>query len=221
MSSITLVLLMLINTITLIAHSKTTESKIDFNMLKKLRIGLLVFFISVCYCANSQTEYGETLKSRLYVGGTFGLGIGTVTNIDISPMVGFNINRHFSAGLGTTYMFYSYRYGSINYSSHFYGGRVFGRIVPLPDQLPSIFLHGEYETINNEREIQEDFNSPYILKRTWTPALLIGAGFKQQAGNNSFFTATILYNAIDDGTSANTIYGGPLVYRVGFIFGLY
>ena len=87
----------------------------------------------------AQTDYGETVKSRLYVGGTFGLGFGTYTNIDLSPMVGYNFNRHLSGGVGMTYMFYSYRNGSESIRGNFYGGRIFTRILPLPDLLPNIF----------------------------------------------------------------------------------
>ena len=161
----------------------------------------------------AQTDYGETVKSRLYVGGTFGLSIGTSSNIDLSPMVGYNINRHLSGGVGMTYMFYSYRNGSESIRGNFYGGRIFTRILPLPDLLPGIFLHGELESINN------DINP--LPPRVWTPAVLVGAGFRQQAGTNSYFTVSVLYNALDDGTIESTIYGGPLIYRVGFIFGLY
>ncbi len=169
----------------------------------------------------AQTDYGETLKSRLYVGGTFGLGFGTYTNIDLSPMVGYNFNRHLSGGVGMTYMFYSYRNGSQSIRGNFYGGRIFTRILPLPDQLPGIFIHGEFESINNERYITKNPYTNPELARAWTPAVLVGAGFRQQAGTNSYFTVSVLYNTLDEGTPESTIYGGPLIYRVGFIFGLY
>lgn len=167
----------------------------------------------------AQTEYGETLVSRLYAGGNFGLGFGTLTSIDVSPMIGYNINRHFSGGVGATYMYYSYRnYTGQSERASFYGGRIFGRIVPLPDMLPNIFLHGEIESINNERWVENEFGA-FEFKRAWTPAVPVGAGFKQMAGENSFFSITILWNLLDDGTQASSIYGGPLLYRVGFIFG--
>jgi long-subunit fatty acid transport protein len=70
---------------------------------------VLAFFLLMPFGMCAQTEYGETLKSRLYVGGNFGLGFGTLTSIDVSPMIGYNINRHFSGGVGATYMYYSYR----------------------------------------------------------------------------------------------------------------
>jgi hypothetical protein len=172
----------------------------------------------------AQTEYGETFKSRIYVGGSFALGLGNVTSIDISPMAGYNFNRYLSAGAGITYMFYSYNdpFGnSADYRTSFYGARVFARAVPLPDLLRGLFLHAEYESINNERLAEAFPNGPLQLQRTWTPAVLIGPGFRSQMGANSFFTLSLYYNVLDDGTMATSIYSGPIIYRVGFIFGLY
>ena len=184
---------------------------------------LIALFFTFLYSLNTQaqTEYGETLKSKLYLGATFGLGFGTYTNIDVSPMIGYNINRHFSAGLGMTYMYYSYRYGNERIQGNFYGGRIFTRILPLPDLMPGIFLHGELESINNERYITVNPALNPVLARVWTPALLVGAGFRQKAGNNSYFTVSLLYNTSYNGTAESSIYSGPLIYRVGFILGLY
>jgi len=189
----------------------------------KLTFRLISFLLALSSFSSlsGQTEYGETLKSRLYLGGTFSLQFGTITNFDVSPMIGYNINRYFSAGVGATYMFYSYRDQFQSYKSHFYGGRVFGRIVPLPQFLPGFFLHTEYETINNERYAQETPNSPYVLTRVWTPAFLAGIGFRQKAGENSYFTINLLYNISDDGTYQGTIYQNVIIPRIGFIYGFY
>lgn len=186
-----------------------------------MRKPLLLLYIGIL-CGlqlHAQTQYGETHRSRIYTGGNFGLGFGTFTQIDLSPLVGYNFTPVLSAGLGTTWMYYSYRYGNVSERASFYGGRVFTRLVPLPEIMPAIFLHAEFETINNERWIENDLGM-FELKRTWTPAVHIGPGFRQQAGENSYFTFTVLWNLLDDGTSQSTIYGGPLNYRVGFIFGL-
>lgn len=183
------------------------------------RLFLLLFLLGSMHFSFAQTEFGETTRSRIYVGGNFGLGFGTFTNIDISPLAGYNINKFLSAGLGASWMFYSYRFAGVSERASFYGGRVFGRAVPLPETFPGIFLHAEYETINNERWV-ENFLGAYELKRTWTPAVHVGGGFRQPAGENSFFTFTIIWNLLDDGTQASSIYGGPLNYRIGFIVGL-
>jgi long-subunit fatty acid transport protein len=171
--------------------------------------------------ANAQTNYGEDFKSRLYVGGTFGLGLGTVTNIDLSPMIGYNINDYFSGGVGMTYMFYSYNQPGQDVRTSFYGGRLFLRAVPLPQTLPGLYLHAEIENINNERYIADPVSGFYNLQRAWTPGILVGPGFRQQAGSNSYFTIGLYYNLLDDGTAESSIYNGPIVYRIGFIFGLY
>jgi hypothetical protein len=86
--------------------------------------------------------------------------------------------------------------------------------------MPNIFLHGEIESISRRREVENALGA-FELKRVWTPAIPVGAGFRQMAGENSFFSITVLWNLLDDGTQASSIYGGPLLYRVGFIFGLY
>jgi hypothetical protein len=187
----------------------------------KYFLSLILFLGIVMPRLNAQTEYGETFTSRLYVGGNFGLGFGTFTSIDVSPLVGYNFNRVFSAGVGATYMYYQYRLNSgSSERASFYGARVFARAVPLPEILPSIFLHGEYEAINNERWLLSP-SGIYEPKRTWTPAVPVGLGIRQNAGENSYFTFTVLWNLFDDGTQASSIYGGPLIYRVGMIFGLY
>jgi hypothetical protein len=187
-------------------------------MYKRILVPALLILCSF-KASFAQTEFGETIKSRIYVGGNFGLGFGTFTNIDISPMAGYNLNKYLSAGLGASWMFYSYRFAGVSERASFYGGRAFGRLVPLPETFPSIFLHGEYETINNERWVENALGA-FEFKRTWTPAIHLGGGFRQMAGENSFFTFTVLWNLLDDGTQASSIYGGPLNYRVGFIIGL-
>jgi hypothetical protein len=189
--------------------------------MRALKITFFLKILVLSTVSFAQTEFGETFASKIYVGGNFGLGFGTFTSIDISPLAGYNFNRVFSAGIGGTYMYYQYRLnaGSSERAS-FYGARVFARAVPLPEILPNIFLHGEYESINNEREVEEPLGN-FEFKRTWTPAVPVGLGLRQPAGQNSFFTIMVLWNMLDDGTQASSIYGGPLIYRVGLIVGLY
>ncbi len=188
--------------------------------MKLIRLLAFLILFSAPTMLHAQTEYGETFASRLYVGGNFGLGFGTFTSIDISPLAGYNFNRVFSAGIGGTYMYYQYRYGNDSERASFYGARIFARALPLPEILPNIFLHGEYESINNERWVEGPIGN-FEFKRTWTPAVPVGLGLRQPAGQNSYFTIMVLWNMLDDGTQASSIYGGPLIYRVGLIVGLY
>src|SRR5688572_417655 len=117
-------------------------------ILSFIAAGLLV-----CSSAKAQTEYGETFKSRLYIGTDFQLGFGPISLIDISPLAGYNINRHLSAGIGLTYIFFSDNTISPAMRTNLFGGRVFTRIVPLPDALPGIYLHVGAESINNKQAV--------------------------------------------------------------------
>ena len=171
---------------------------------------------------NAQTEYGETPKSKIFIGSTFRLGISNFGSlIELSPYVGYNINSYFSAGLGPSYTFYSVRNFGQTFRTHYYGARGFFRILPAPERFPGLFLAAELETISNEYFFQDPITFEISQARKWTPAYLVGAGFRQKTGNNSYFTVSLLFNLADDGTVESTIYGGPLVYRVGYMFGLY
>jgi hypothetical protein len=164
---------------------------------------------------NAQTEFGETPKSKIFVGSTFRLGISNFGSlIELSPYVGYNINSYLAAGVGPSYTFNSVRNFGQTFRTHLYGSRGFLRILPAPERLPGLFVAAEIETINNKPFID-------LSTRRWTPAYLVGAGFRQKTGNNSYFTVSLLFNLADDGTYESTIYGGPLVYRVGYMFGLY
>jgi hypothetical protein len=184
-------------------------------------IGSILFYLGFSQITSAQTEYGESFKSRLYVGGTFGLGLGTVTNIDLSPMAGYNFNHYLSGGFGVTYMFYSYNQPGQDVRTSFYGGRLFLRAVPLPEILPGLYLHAEIESINNERYFANPVTGFFTLRRAWTPGILVGPGYRQQAGTNSYFMIGLYYNVLDNGTAESSIYNGPIIYRIGFIFGLY
>lgn len=190
-----------------------------------MRLNRILFvFLVLCFAGEhvvAQTEFGETQKSRIYVGGNFSLSLGNITLVEVSPLAGYNITRSLSAGIGTTYMFYSYRDQFQSYRTSFYGGRIFTRFVPLPDLLPAFFLHGEIESLSAERLLTNPITGVFELDRKFVPAYMAGIGIRQPAGKNSFFTLTLLYNFSDDGTFESTIYPSPIQLRVGYIFGLY
>ena len=192
----------------------------------KKRIIRFLFLVVVVLATGgksfAQTNYGETFKSHIYVGSNFALNLGQATSIDISPLAGYNFNRYFSAGIGATYIFTSIRFTpAYTLRSHYFGGRVFGRVLPLPDHLPGLFIHAEAESISNVQVVENPVTFELSEKRVFTPAYLVGLGYRQQAGENSYFTITLLYNLADDGTYGSTIYGNVILYRLGFIIGLY
>jgi len=155
--------------------------------------------------ANSMTKKDpekESFWDRVYTGGNLGLQFGTITFIDVSPLVGYKITDKIHAGLGLTYQYQ--RYDVFDFETHVYGGRVFGRYF-FTDYL---FAHAEYEHLNLEAF---DFRR----RRVDVTSILGGAGFFQRFSENSGVTAMILYNFTQ---SAYTPYSNP-IFRVGFNFG--
>jgi|GEM_PF-3446218 len=191
-------------------------------MKPKYIVSLIAIILLSAKRIEAQTEFGETTKSKIFIGSTFRLGISNFGSlIELSPYVGYNINSYFSAGIGPSYTFYSERYLGQSYRTHYYGARGFLRILPAPERLPGLFLAAELETISNQYFYNDPLTFDLMQGRRWTPAYLVGAGFRQKTGNNSYFTISLLFNLADDGSAESTIYGGPLVYRVGYMFGLY
>lgn len=157
-----------------------------------------------------RTVYADStfnVRDRLYYGGNFGMQFGTITLIDVSPILGLMLTDRHSVGIGITYQYFNDRrfFGG---SSSTYGGRVFTRY----NVLPNIFLHGEYESINfnNYNAFTERF------ERIWANALFLGGGyFIPFGGGRGGANVTFLYNVLHD--NLRSPYGEPYVIRVGFV----
>ena len=148
----------------------------------------------------------ERIIDRMFFGGNIGLQFGTVTFLDISPLVGYRITDKISAGIGATYQYYHYQDKLYNFETNVYGGRVFGRYF-FTDYL---FGHAEYEYLNLEAF---DF---FPRRRVDVGSFLAGGGYFQRFGNNSGIVVMILYNFTE---SAYTPYQNPII-RIGINIGL-
>ena len=152
----------------------------------------------------------QPFEDRLRVGGGFGLSFGSVTNVNLSPMAGYELTEKFVAGVGANLMYFRYNYYDIN--AIYYGGKLFMmyKIVPV------INLLGEIETMNVEGSYQ---------KRQWITSPMIGAAYSQPLGSKFIKAAhfSILYNLnynnqIDRYSGQNlSPYGSPFVFRVTFL----
>jgi hypothetical protein len=191
-------------------------------MIKFIRTGILCLFISA-FNVSAQTEYGESLKSRMFFGGDFRLTASTFASlIDIGPIAGYNLNPYLSVAAGPSYLFYSERIAPGNsFRLNFYGGRILTRLRPFPERLPGLFLQAEAQMISS---VMLQFN-PNTMEderiRVWNPYYMAGIGFRQPAGENSFFTVALLVNFREDATAYSVLNGSPLTYKVGYIFGLF
>ena len=122
--------------------------------------------------------------NKLFYGGNLGLQFGTVTFIDVSPLIGYKITTKISAGIGATYEYYHYKDRYYDIETNVYGGRLFGRYYFTK----TFFAHGEYEYLNLQAF---DYGYPH---RIGINSFLAGGGYIQRFGRNSAFVAMILYN---------------------------
>jgi hypothetical protein len=165
---------------------------------------LLLIVISIPFTSFGQREVGEDSKftDRLYVGGNFGLQFGTITFVDLSPVIGYMINNRLSVGPGVTYQYLQTNI----FSTNTYGGRGFVRY----NFSERLFGHGEYERLNltyyNPLENR--------LKREWVPGLFVGGGVFQPFGRRGGVALTLLYNLAHD--QMRSPYIRPLIIRAGF-----
>ena len=177
---------------------------------------LLLGTCSVRSVAQDRPAYGSapppqsqsmSLKDRLFFGGNLGLNFGSLTLINVSPLVGVRLTDKLGVGVGPTYTYFSDRRSTYKFETESYGGRLFAqyRIVE------SVLLYSEYELINTEVP-----NLLYTaLERRNISSLFLGGGYIQQIGRSSAVSITLLYNVLE---GDYPIYENPLI-RTGFLMG--
>lgn len=145
---------------------------------------------------NDKPSFGE----RLWFGGGIGLSFGTVTAIQLDPLVGVHLdqNRKLSAGLGGSYWYYRDSRWTPPIEMNAYGYRVFSRYRVIEQA----FLHAEFLHLNAQRIIG---NFDQRQQRIWVPHLLVGAGYVQPLGSGSSIYFQVLFDVLQD---PNSVYAG-------------
>lgn len=145
--------------------------------------------------------------ARLTYGGNFGATFGTVTYVDISPLIGYHITDELISGVGLTYIYYRQRFSpTFVYQTNLYGGRIFSQY----SILPNVFLHGEIEALNFD---YYDFLAGENT-RAWSVSPLAGVGYSQPLGNRGSIRIMALY-AFSSNNPKSFYYGQPIIFRVG------
>lgn len=185
--------------------------------MRSIILSLLVFFFCVSFAnaqdtadffnkdqANKiQPKAPYNLRDHLFTGGNFGLQFGTVTLIDVSPVLGYKITPKFNIGLGVTYIhFRDSRYKPI-FVQNIYGARALARYFVLPN----LFAHVEYEGLHSQWEPYKPAFTIYNF--------LAGGGYRQAISDHLFLDAMLLWNF----NTTYTLYNNPII-RIGFNFGL-
>ncbi len=177
--------------------------------MKKLFFALAFCLLSLFSVAqegetNTNENNGDFLD-RVAIGGNFGLQFGTVTYIDISPMIGYRFTNKFTAGPGFTYRYLKYK----GYDgSSIYGGSAFARYL-IGSQF---FVQSQYESLSTE--YLTFVNQEPYFKRDWVSGFFVGGGLYQPLGRRGAVMLSAMYNLLYD--NIRSPYNSPWVFNVGF-----
>lgn len=162
-----------------------------------------------------QRSEAPPFRERLFFGGSFGLQIGTITDIELSPVAGFWVLPRLALAAGPNYRFYKDPLGRTD----IYGGRVYSEfavirdlnsLIPLGLNL-GIFIHLEDEYLSLDPEF---WMIPSDGRRYNVNTLLAGAGISQPVGRRASINMMALW-ALNEGVY--DIYSSPEL-RVTFTF---
>lgn len=166
---------------------------------------LFTFQVTAQYYENKKEEK-PSIKERIFFGGGFGLQFGTVTQVEVSPIIGYRLTKRLQTGIGLSYSYYNDKRYTPAFNFSTYSGSVFTRFFILDN----VFAHAEIEAMNTEV-----FNQNYDLERRWIDNYYLGGGFYQRFGPRSGVAITILYNLnYQNGITPSS---NPVI-RIGFNF---
>ncbi len=164
----------------------------------------------------SQSQGRPKFAERLFFGGSFGLQFGTITNIEVSPVVGVWLLPRVAVAAGPSFQYYKDPYGR----TAIYGGRTFLQFTLIQDLnniIPiglnaGIFVQGEYQGLSLERGFFS--NLPEEKGRFYYDSFLAGAGISQPTGRRSSMNVAVLWSITENEYG---IYDKPEI-RIEFYF---
>ena len=174
-----------------------------------LRLFSIMVLLAVCTPAKGQyfenKKPPEKFKDKLFFGGGIGLQFGSVTQIEIAPLVGYRVTERFQPGVSLTYSYYSNKNYTPTLNYYTYGGSAFLRFFLFE----GLFAQAEAEALNVEA-----YYSPTQSERIWIGNYLIGGGYFQKIGNRGGMYILALWNL---NQTQYTPYSNPVI-RIGFAF---
>lgn len=192
--------------------TKHHHSKVGF----KLVVAVILLFFVVPAAAQSVSHEVPPLRDRLFYGGGLSLQFGTITDIEVSPVIGVWVLPRLGIAAGPDYTFYK----DPNVRTDIYGGTVYAQFVVIQDlnNLIKVGLHyGLFGMIEDEMlSLQSSawLTTPSAYKRFTVNTLLAGGGISQPLGRRSSINFMLLWPIT---SQEFNIYGNP-EFRVSFIF---
>jgi hypothetical protein len=172
---------------------------------------VIILFINILNIS-AQSDASITNRDRFYFGGSFGLVLGTFTQIELSPYIGWRFTPNWSVGGGIIFQYYGSSSSYGKYSTAIYGSNLFTKytiVRDFPTKNLSLFAYSGYEALSLDRKYFKEGNESgrFIMN-----SLLIGGGLRQYLGGRSSVEILILYNINQSFLSP---YNTPTI-RIGF-----
>lgn len=187
-------------------------------------IFFLILFSNPLFSQNESNEpdvKDRPFKDRIVYGGGLGLQFGTVTFIEISPVVGYRVTNRLETGIGLTYKYYKYKdfyfdqttNNRFDLKSNIYGASFYSRF----HVFENIFLHAEYEMLRYNYDDVYILGGQFIREPTHAnvDGLFLGGGYRQRITSGAYFYIMALWDVIDDPLSP---YNNPIL-RMGVLLG--
>ena len=184
---------------------------------------LLCFSLVVCCTPVTMAQEGiPDRKGKLFMVPELWLSFGTLTYVEVAPLLGYHLSDRISVGAGPHYLYQARKatpYYPYSYKTHAYGLKGFVRFALitnaeqfLPFRLFSdLFAHLEYEGLSLEKE--HFYTLPGNEEgRFLYHGVLVGGGINQRVGMFNSISIMALWNL---NGSSNSPYSNP-VFRVGF-----
>lgn len=129
---------------------------------------------------------------KMYFGGYANLSFGSYTVVGIEPLVGYKLTPRLSVGGKISYEYISDKRYDEDYSASNYGFSLFSRL-RLTQRL---YAHAEYSEMNYKL-----FDNLGNSNREWVPFLLLGGGYSLPVTKNTWFTAEVLFDVLQNENS--------------------
>jgi hypothetical protein len=128
-------------------------------------------------------------QNKLYFGGYVNATFGGYTVIGIEPLVGYKLTPRLSVGGKLSYEYISDKRYEEEYSGSNYGFSLFTRLRVTQ----RLYAHTEYSAINYKLFYTDGHD-----EREWVPFLFLGGGISQPISRNTWVTAEVLFDVLQN-----------------------
>jgi len=152
---------------------------------------------------------GKPLRERLFIGGHFNVNSTDPLSIDLSPKLGYKINKRWVIGIGGTYR---RTFGNdslataLNVPKDGYGFNGFTSY----DAFRGFFLYGEYERMTKKEKLPNSEEK----ESNWVDGAMLGVGKKFSVHPKVNMQIIAMYNFLH--RTDNALFTRPYTVKVGF-----